>query len=80
MWKDSISILDRKRNRILQAGGHDKIEKQHKSGKLTARERIDMLFDPGTFVEVDNFIESRIDDFGLDKKRVPGDEIGRAHV
>ena len=75
MWKDSISILDRKRNRILQAGGHDKIEKQHKSGKLTARERIDMLFDPGTFVEVDNFIESRIDDFGLDKKRVPGDGV-----
>lgn len=75
MWKDSISALDRKRSRILQAGGRDKIEKQHKSGKLTARERIDMLFDPGTFVEVDNFIESRIDDFGLDKKRVPGDGV-----
>ena len=34
-----------------------------------------MLFDPGTFVEVDSFIESRIDDFGLDKKRVPGDGV-----
>ena len=75
MWKDSISALDKKRNRILQAGGRDKIEKQHKSGKLTARERINILFDPGTFVEVDNFIESRIDDFGLDKKRVPGDGV-----
>lgn len=75
MWKDSISTLDRKRSRILQAGGSDKIEKQHNSGKLTARERIDLLFDPGTFVEVDNFIESRIDDFGLDKKRVPGDGV-----
>ncbi len=75
MWRDSISALDKKRSRILQAGGRDKIEKQHKSGKLTARERIDMLFDPGTFVEVDNFIESRIDDFGLDKKRVPGDGV-----
>lgn len=75
MWKDSISALDRKRKRILQAGGQDRIEKQHKSGKLTARERIDLLFDPGTFVEVDNFIESRIDDFGLDKKRVPGDGV-----
>ncbi len=64
-----------KRKRILQAGGQDRIEKQHKSGKLTARERIDLLFDPGTFVEVDNFIESRIDDFGLDKKRVPGDGV-----
>ena len=75
MWKDTIHVLDSKRKKILQAGGHDKIEKQHKSGKLTARERIDMLFDPGTFVEVDNFIESRIDDFGLDKKRVPGDGV-----
>ncbi len=75
MWKDTIHILDNKRKKILQAGGHEKIEKQHKSGKLTARERIDMLFDPGTFVEVDNFIESRIDDFGLDKKRVPGDGV-----
>ncbi|MBS6397621.1 MAG: methylmalonyl-CoA carboxyltransferase [Clostridiales bacterium] len=75
MWKDSISALDNKRSRILQAGGSDKIEKQHKSGKLTARERIDLLFDEGTFVEVDNFIESRIDDFGLDKKRVPGDGV-----
>ena len=65
----------RRESRILQAGGADRIEKQHKSGKLTARERIDMLFDPGTFVEVDSFIESRIDDFGLDKKRVPGDGV-----
>ena len=75
MWRDRINVLDKKRNRILQAGGADRIEKQHKSGKLTARERIDMLFDPGTFVEVDSFIESRIDDFGLDKKRVPGDGV-----
>ena len=75
MWRDRINVLDKKRNRILQAGGADRIEKQHKSGKLTARERIYMLFDPVTFVEVDSFIESRIDDFGLDKKRVPGDGV-----
>ena len=75
MWKERLSALDKRRKRILQAGGQDRIEKQHKSGKLTARERIEMLFDPGTFVEVDNFIESRIDDFGLDKKRVPGDGV-----
>ncbi len=43
MWRDRINVLDKKRNRILQAGGADRIEKQHKSGKLTARERIDML-------------------------------------
>ena len=56
MWKERLSALDKRRKRILQAGGQDRIEKQHKSGKLTARERIEMLFDPGTFVEVDNFI------------------------
>ncbi len=75
MWNDSISTLDKKRTRTLQAGGSDRIEKQHKSGKLTVRERINLLFDEGTFVEVDNFIESRIDDFGLNKKRVPGDGV-----
>ena len=75
MWKDSLHVLDKKRSKILLAGGNDKIEKQHKSGKLTARERIELVFDAGTFVEVDNFIESRIDDFGLDKKRVPGDGV-----
>ena len=79
MWKERLSALDKRRKRILQAGGQDRIEKQHKSGKLTARERIEMLFDPGTFVEVDNFIESRIDDFGLDKKRVPGDGVGTGY-
>lgn len=51
------------------------IDKQHSSGKMTARERIEVLLDKGTFVEVDNFIESRIDDFDLDKKRVPGDGV-----
>ncbi len=75
MWKDSISALEKKRSKMLQAGGRERIEKQHMSGKLTARERIELLFDEGTFVETDNFVESRIDDFGLDKKRVPGDGV-----
>lgn len=74
-WDEAIKELDARRERALLGGGQAKIDKQHKQGKLTARERIDILFDKGTFVEVDGFIESRIDDFDLDKRRVPGDGV-----
>lgn len=74
-WDDAIKELDERREKALLGGGEARIDKQHKSGKLTARERIEILLDQGTFVEVDNFIESRIDDFDLDKKRVPGDGV-----
>lgn len=74
-WDEAIKELDERRERALLGGGQAKIDKQHKQGKLTARERIDILFDKGTFVEVDGFIESRIDDFDLDKRRVPGDGV-----
>lgn len=74
-WDDAIKELDARREKALLGGGAARIEKQHKSGKLTARERIEILLDKDTFVEVDNFIESRIDDFDLDKRRVPGDGV-----
>lgn len=74
-WDEAIRDLDARRARALLGGGQAKIDKQHKQGKLTARERIDILLDKGTFVEVDGFIESRIDDFDLDKRRVPGDGV-----
>lgn len=74
-WDEAIKELDARRARALLGGGQAKIDKQHKQGKLTARERIDILLDKGTFVEVDGFIESRIDDFDLDKRRVPGDGV-----
>ncbi|NIA10021.1 MAG: methylmalonyl-CoA carboxyltransferase, partial [Nitrospiraceae bacterium] len=51
------------------------VEKQHQKGKLTARERIEALLDPETFVELNSFAEGRISDFGLDKKRFPGDGV-----
>jgi len=50
-------------------------EKQHQRGKLTARERINLLLDPGTFLELDPFVESRFDILGLDKKKFPGDAV-----
>ena len=60
-WDEANKELDRRRGKALLGGGPSRIDKQHASGKLTARERIEMLLDPGTFVEVDGFLESRID-------------------
>ncbi len=56
-------------------GGPDKVEKQHKSGKLTARERIDLLFDPGSFHELDLFVQHRATLFGMDKLTVPAEGV-----
>lgn len=67
-------LYDRKRE-IELGGGDDRIEKQHAKGKLTARERIDLLVDPGTFVELNPFIEHRTVDFGMDTQKGPGDGV-----
>ena len=74
-WTEAIEDLQKRRNKVLLGGGQTKIDKQHSQGKLTARERLEILFDKGTFVEVDGMVESRIDDFDLDKRRVPGDGV-----
>lgn len=74
-WKEASRELEERRGKAILGGGALKIEKQHQQGKLTARERIEILLDPGTFVEVDGFVEGRIDDFELDKRRVPGDGV-----
>ena len=74
-WEEALKDLDERRGKAALGGGQAKIAKQHEQGKLTARERIETLLDPGTFVEVDGFVESRIDDFDLDKRRVPGDGV-----
>ncbi|NPA74467.1 MAG: methylmalonyl-CoA carboxyltransferase [Euryarchaeota archaeon] len=68
-------MLDEKREQAMKGGGEARIEKQHEKGKLTARERIEKLLDPGTFVELGMFAESRATDFGMDKKRIPGDGV-----
>ena len=60
---------------IIQAGGEKRIEKQHASGKLTARERINLLLDPGSFVELDRFVKHRCTNFGQDKKELPGEGV-----
>jgi acetyl-CoA carboxylase carboxyltransferase component len=72
---DKISLLHSKKAQIEQGGGEDKIAKQHSSGKMTARERINSLFDENSFVEIDAFVESRSIDFDMQKKKVPGDGV-----
>jgi propionyl-CoA carboxylase beta chain len=70
-----IAELHTRRAAALLGGGTDAIRKQHDKGKLTARERIDLLLDPSTFEEFDLFKVHRCRDFGMDKKIVPGDGV-----
>ncbi len=70
-----IETLNKKREESRNAGGAKAIQAQHERGKLTARERIAALFDPGTFNELDPFVTQRCTDFGLAEKRVPGDAV-----
>lgn len=75
-WKpELIAELERRRELARFGGGQARIDKQHASGKLTARERIAILFDPGTFIELNDLMISRVTDFGMDKKAVPGDGV-----
>ena len=72
---EKIQNLKNTKTTIAQGGGEEKIAKRHADGKLSARERIDLLFDENSFVEVDAFIESRCFDFGMQKKKLPGDGV-----
>jgi propionyl-CoA carboxylase beta chain len=67
-------LYDRKRE-IEIGGGDERIQKQHEKGKLTARERIELLVDEGTFVELNPFLEHRCSDFGLSEQKAPGDGV-----
>ena len=61
-------------------GGLNRIEKQHACGRMTARERIEMLLDKGTFNELDKFVVHRCTNFGMDKNKIPGDGMERSMV
>lgn len=75
MATDRLEDLKNRKTTLQLAGGEAKIKKQHDSGKLTARERLDLLFDPGTFVEVGTFIEHRCTDLGMDKLTLPSEGV-----
>ena len=74
-WQNDADTLKARREIISNAGGLDRIAKQHASGKLTARERMEALFDDDTFVEINDMISSHAIDFGMDKKKKPGDGV-----
>jgi len=77
--RDAIQKLLDKEQKVLQMGGAKAVEKQKSGGKLTARERLDLLLDPGTFRELDMFVEHRCDNFGMEKIEIPSDGVITGH-
>src|ERR1700760_2598578 len=73
--KDILDKLEGRRARARDGGGKARIEAQHKRGKLTARERIALLMDQGSFEEFDMFVEHRTAEFGMEGTRIPGDGV-----
>src|SRR3954447_13739829 len=72
---EKINELYDKRREVELGGGDERIDRQHEKGKLTARERIDLLVDRDSFIELNPFIEHRTNDFGLDEQKGPGDGV-----
>ena len=72
---DKDTALSDYERRAELAGGEDRRKRQHDAGKMTARERIELFFDPGTFREIDKLVMHRCHDFGMEKQRIPGDGV-----
>lgn len=72
---EKLRDLEERRAKVLAGGGPKRVAAQHEKGKMTARERIEMLLDPGTFVELDAFVEHRATDLGMDKVDAPGEGV-----
>ncbi len=72
---DTLKYLEELERQAELGGGEDRLRRQHEAGKLTARERIDLLFDPGSFEEVDKLVTHRCRDFGMDEQIIPGDGV-----
>jgi len=73
--EEKLEELRRRREGALQGGGRERVDRQHEMGKLTARERIDLLLDGGSFVELDALAVHHCYDFGMEKHRIPGDGV-----
>src|SRR3990172_4845243 len=73
--QDRLDELQRRKEQAALGGGLRRIEAQHARGKMTARERIEQLVDPGTFEEFDSLVIHRSSDFGVDQQRYPGDSV-----
>ncbi|CAB5127696.1 Acetyl-coenzyme A carboxyl transferase alpha chain (EC / Acetyl-coenzyme A carboxyl transferase beta chain (EC; Propionyl-CoA carboxylase beta chain (EC [Olavius algarvensis associated proteobacterium Delta 3] len=77
--EEKIKDLKVREDRALQMGGEKAVAKHKEKGKMTARERLTLLFDPGTFREVDMFVEHRCTNFGMDKVEIPSDGVITGH-
>ena len=77
--RELLDLLHQKTAQAEQGGGADRVAAQHKKGKLTARERLDLLLDPGSFVETDRFVTHRATDFGLADQVYLGDGVVTGH-
>ncbi len=75
MANPKLEELRQRRQKVMEGGGAKRIEKQHAKGKLTARERINLLFDEGTFVELDAFVTHRCANFDMEKVDAPGEGV-----
>jgi len=73
--REILEVLEKKRAAARLGGGRKRVEAQHAKGKLTARERLEVLLDPGSFEEWDMFVEHRSADFGMAEQKVPGDGV-----
>jgi propionyl-CoA carboxylase beta chain len=73
--RELLDDLHRRQAEAEQGGGAGRVAQQHQKGKLTARERLDLLLDAGTFVELDRFVVHRATDFGLAEQQIPGDGV-----
>ncbi|MBE7200731.1 MAG: methylmalonyl-CoA carboxyltransferase, partial [Parafilimonas terrae] len=73
--KDILDKLEERRAQARLGGGEKRVEAQHNRGKLTARERIELLLDHGSFEEFDMFVQHRSTDFGMEKQKIPGDGV-----
>src|SRR3954451_22934098 len=73
--KDILEKLEQHRGSAWLVGGQSRIDAQHKRGKLTARERLELLLDKDSFEEFDMFVEHRASEFGMEKTKIPGDGV-----
>src|SRR5467141_1777346 len=73
--REKLELLQQKRAEAELGGGEERIKAQHDKGKMTARERLEVLLDPGSFVELDRFVTHRATDFGLADQKVLGDGV-----
>src|SRR5512134_1409133 len=75
LWQKKLEHLQELRRQARQGGGQKRIEAQHKKGKMTARERLDLLLDEGSFEELDMFVQHDTTHFGMERKRTLGDGV-----